>query len=221
MRRRRPHAFGSFADILQRPRPCEWYVGFLVLRLPTIRPNLRVTNLMKRVTQSADVYRPREGNSIPWSLPTGSGAGGFRIFSHFKMCKTEQNDAYATDEKPIAELVATGNFRKDRHASRLKPRAATGDLGEPPSELAADVRRAWEDIANVTPLKKSDRRIVLETAARLLAQTRNGEPVTPSLANQLLSALRMLGLSGGAGIAVNGSGGDGDGVADKAAKYFT
>jgi hypothetical protein len=102
----------------------------------------------------------------------------------------------------------------------LKPRAATGDLGEPPSELAADVRRAWEDIANVTPLKKSDR-IVLETAARLLAQTRNGEPVTPSLANQLLSALRMLGLSGGAGIAVNGSGGDGDGVADKAAKYFT
>ncbi len=137
------------------------------------------------------------------------------------MCKTEQNDAYATDEKPIAELVATGNFRKDRHASRLKPRAATGDLGEPPSELAADVRRAWEDIANVTPLKKSDRRIVLETAARLLAQTRNGEPVTPSLANQLLSALRMLGLSGGAGIAVNGSGGDGDGVADKAAKYFT
>jgi hypothetical protein len=75
-------------------------------------------------------------------------------------------------------------------------------------------------IANVTPLKKSDR-IVLETAARLLAQTRNGEPVTPSLANQLLSALRMLGLSGGAGIAVNGSGGDGDGLADKAAKYFT
>jgi hypothetical protein len=43
-------------------------------------------------------------------------------------------------KKPIAELVATGNFRKDRHASRLKPRAATGDLGEPPSELAADVR---------------------------------------------------------------------------------
>ena len=31
----------------------------------------------------------------------------------------------------------------------------------------------------------------------------------------------MLGLSGGAGIAVNGSGGDGDGLADKAAKYFT
>ena len=106
--------------------------------------------------QSADVYRPREGNSIPWSLPTGSGAGGFRIFSHFKMCKTEQNDAYATDEKPIAELVATGNFRKDRHASRLKPRAATGDLGEPPSELAADVRRAWEDIATGCHTAKID-----------------------------------------------------------------
>jgi hypothetical protein len=31
----------------------------------------------------------------------------------------------------------------------------------------------------------------------------------------------MLGLSGGAGIVVNGSGGDGDDLADKAAKYFT
>src|SRR6476619_5152812 len=93
----------------------------------------------------------------PGAVPAGS---AFLVIS--KCAKLSKMTPMPRMKKPIAELVATGNFRKDRHASRLKPRATTGDLGEPSSELAADVRRAWEDIANVTPLKKSDR-IVLET----------------------------------------------------------
>jgi hypothetical protein len=140
VRRRRPHAFGSFADILQRPRPCEWYVGFLVLRLPTIRPNLRVTNLMKRDTVGGCLSAPGRGIQFlgafrPGAVPAGS---AFLVIS--KCAKLSKMTPMPRMKKPIAELVATGNFRKDRDASRLKPRAATGDLGEPPSELAADVR---------------------------------------------------------------------------------
>jgi hypothetical protein len=125
-------------------------------------------------------------------------------------------------KKSIAELVATGTFRKDRHASRLKVRAATGAVGDPPVNLADDVRQAWEDIAAVAMLKRGDR-VTLEVASRLLAQTRNGESVSPSLANQLLAALRMLGLSGGTAAAINGSSSDGLGDVDRAIcdKYFT
>lgn len=124
-------------------------------------------------------------------------------------------------KKSVAELVATGTFRKDRHGARLKSHAASGDIGDPPSGLADDVRQAWLDIANVTTLKKGDR-ITLELASRLLAQTRSGEPVTPSLANQLLAALRMLGLSGGGGSVINGSGDDGLSETDRKIvdKYF-
>jgi hypothetical protein len=211
VRRRRPHAFGSFADILQRPRPCEWYVGFLVLRLPTIRPNLRVTNLMIGGCLSA----PGRGIQFlgafrPGGVPAGS---AFLVIS--KCAKLSKMTPMPRMKNPSPSLLRPETFAKidtPRGSSRVRrPATSANRLASWPLTCA---------IANVTPLKKSDR-IVLETAARLFAQTRNGEPVTPSLANQLLSALRMLGLSGGAGIAVNGSGGDGDGLADKAAKYFT
>ena len=113
----------------------------------------------------------------------------------------------------LSARIATG-----RGSSRTR-RAATSAirlLGWPD-----DVRQAWLDIANVTTLKKGDR-ITLELASRLLAQTRSGEPVTPSLANQLLAALRMLGLSGGGGSVINGSGDYGLSETDRKIvdKYF-
>ena len=129
MRRRRPHAFGSFADILQRPRPCEWYVGFLVLRLPTIRPNLRVTNLMKRHSRRMSIGPGRGiqflGAFRPGAVPAGS---AFLVIS--KCAKLSKMTPMPRMKNPSPSLLRPGTFAKidtPRGSSRVRRPATSAN----------------------------------------------------------------------------------------------
>src|ERR1700712_1529183 len=84
----------------------------------------------------------------------------------------------ARPRKPTALLELVGAFDKNpaRRRDRAPEPAGIGNVGDPPSRLTLEQRRAWREIVtNAIPgvIGRSDR-LALESFARLLAQEWSG-----------------------------------------------
>ena len=72
--------------------------------------------------------------------------------------------------KTELELLVTGQWRKDRHASRSQ--GPTRRLGNPPKHLTPEQRRVWRETASVAPWLTAADRQPLELHCCLMAEAR-------------------------------------------------
>jgi hypothetical protein len=72
--------------------------------------------------------------------------------------------------KTELELLVTGQWRRDRHASRHQGAAAP--LGNPPRHLTPEQRRVWREVAGVAPWLTAADRQPLELHCCLMAEAR-------------------------------------------------
>jgi hypothetical protein len=76
--------------------------------------------------------------------------------------------------KPTELLLASGTFRRDRHARRRAAPKSDRGIGDPPPSLGPDEAAAWVEFVGNAPegvLTSADR-VALEALARLIAKGR-------------------------------------------------
>lgn len=99
--------------------------------------------------------------------------------------------------KPSNVLDAAGAFKKNPNRSRSDPKTK-GEIGRAPAYLSKTEQKAWRDIVKQAPhgvLTGSDR-IMVETAARYLAEARDGwSDMSAANRTGLVGVMGRLGLS--------------------------
>lgn len=101
--------------------------------------------------------------------------------------------------KPTAVLKRNGAFKRNpkRAAERKHEPAPNGPIGPPPASLTPKQLECWGEIIANAPegvLAKSDR-VVVELAARLLAQVRGKAKASAAIVSLLGQNLQRLGMT--------------------------
>lgn len=105
------------------------------------------------------------------------------------------NIPMARQKNPLSKARLTGADRKDpqRYRYRTEPDRG-GPIGDAPSYLPPDAKRAWEQFRKELPwLQKSDRGILGIVSLLRARVVMSGEPPTSAMIRELRSGLSSLG----------------------------